>query len=506
MSEEEYKRELETLEDENDSIDLGSDMPSDFEGSEIDSDCFHPDDDEISSEDEIDLDNLDSYLSVIQENPIDSDMISSLVDILERHQYYRLAYQVSKIGLELDPYNQDLSEANNRLPPEDNSTLLNLLKNNWFTPQKYKYNQVLKVQQMNQENPALDLEGSLKQPHKIPSFPDTVALIPADQEYYIFRTFHLEKYQMYLLRCRCGSSPQLETFLHVSTSDDTVRLNHKLSRSVIQYKFNSLNQETINVGLKGENKRGFGQLRLIEMSLEKVDQPDLSSFSIRTLSPKFPVIANFVIEKEHVPGLNELIQSINPYFDQINFYLNNWNVGIPDILRHPKIKLMKGNLGRCGLFQLCKQRVGYHFMLSPHYIYQEDFVPLMLSKIQQYEYKVVVGLRGIQIDSQKFETYKKSRKEIPVTLSINQDIKCHLLGLDAIAFFSGGFECHPNKFKNSDLAEVQLAIMGQEQEVSFICVERIQSLVTVNSKTNEAKETESSDIDKIIKNQKWKFF
>lgn len=467
---------------------------------------------ELSDDDwdetELDLDSLDNYLSVVQKNPLDGDMIVSLIEMLEEYQYFRLACQVAKIGLELNANHYELIECLQKLPPEENPTLLNLLKNAWFTQQCYQSNEMIKIKPLNQENLALDLDGIIHQSDRIPTFADMVALIPSNQEFFIFRKFHLEKYQMYILKCRCVSSPNLETFLHVTTEDNVVRLNHKLSRSVIQYKFNSLDRKMLIIGLKGNNKQKIGQIRLMEMTLEKINL-ELNATSIRSLASSFPIVGTIVVNPEQEDVLLDMVQSVTSYFDKINVYLNNWKGPIPDYLQDSRIKIVKGNQGLIGLANWCPVFVGYHFFLSPNYIYHKDYVPLMISKIQQYQHRLVVGLKGIQIHGKQSE----SRKVIPTTCSINQDIKCHLLGLETVAYFTGGFYLKNSDLTEEDMVEVQFALLGQEQQVPFICVERLSSLVSLNPKRSEQMDQKMSNqkmsnqkIDQLIQSSQWKFF
>lgn len=490
--------------------------------------------DELSEDSEIDFDSLENYLMLIQENPTDENLIIALVELLERHQHFSLALQTAKIGLSFHSHQSNLHACINRLPYNDHPTLLNLIKNMWFSSAEYICSQNTQIQNLHEENLALNLDGMIMQSWRIPSLGDIKIFVPEQQDFFIMRKFYLEPYEMYMLRCKTTFTQNIKVSIKVTTKDNIVRLNHQLDKSTIQYKFNSLDQVELHISLCGANSGSMGKLHLLELSLEKLSKEPIVSFN-QSISPtnrlidklvgQFPLIGHVILdqtmleifEKKNESPLIHFMRSVIPYLSSCHFYLSeihaklfidsfDFDVNTMVLHRFP-INTFSSDLCYQQIFN--QTAIGYQMILNPRYIYQEKYFPHMISKIKQYQHKCLIGIEGSQIN-------QESRKIILAQSNINRDVKCHLISEAGLAFFSGAIYYQPFKMdkldqleKSQEIWQLRLAIFCQLMKKSLICVERMNSLVRLNKKITiksvKLNAQQNDIINQVMKEIDWKF-
>lgn len=519
------------------SLDLEDDY-QDENDFEEDDDCCR--DNEISSDEEkLDESSLSQFLECLQNNPLDGDLTNDLVDLLERHLFYHLAYQVAKIGLEYNPKHLELNESLTRLPSKNNLALKYKIKNLWFTPQKYFYDDHLQVRKIldGRTDPSLassqvDLGEIEANPNLIPSLGDTIMMIPTGDKngFEIFRKFVVQPFTMYQLKLRFMGTKNLDLSLGVWTNERVPRLKYKLNGSQIQYNFNSLNQSEIHIGLTGKNNNDDpGQLRISDFSLTQMEIKGIQENLVnRHLSPTLPIIANLLIgpedeegEQDTYQGIRETLESLVDQVDRINIYLSK--VKNPrvyyDLLKNSKYVVSSGSNGRLGLLNRTEETIGYHFMVGVGIVYHSDYVALLLSKLRQYQNRVVVGLKGIQINA-SYQSWSKSNKTISAIMATNQDIKSHLLGFESFAFLSGvlgAVESFKKNLSDSEIQEVTgndrlvpilLGLNGQKLKIPFICVERVEKMIKYQHRSESRMKDSIEEFgDKLVKiGLPWKFF
>ena len=491
-----------------------------------------------SDEEQVDSNSVSSLLECLRKNPIDGDLIEDLINLLERYNHNELAYQMAKIGLDTCPGNGEIMDALGRIPALEDHRLITKLQNIWLMSQQYIHDSNLLVKEIvggkymdpgsSKDGPDVDLAGIVAEKDKVPSFPDTMIVIPSGSDYRIFRKFHVEPFQIYGLKIRFAITRDVDVALVVNTEDGIQRLNYKLSGSQIQYNFNSLNQRIVEIGLQGKNRKndGAAQLRLMELSLmRKSDQCGLdNSLRVRHLSPSIPIIANMLIGPEDlVEGIRDTLESLIDQVDRVNIYLSNIDrkraMELSRELINVKYVVKTGNEGRLGLFRMSEEAVGYQLMVGAGIIYHLDYVALMLSKLVQYGNRSVVGLRGIQLTS-NYSDWKSSKKIILPIMTPHQDIRCHILGVETMAFMSGilgsvremeriAMDINGKAQIDDNHFGLLLAVMAQDATVGMICVERVEKMIKYH---NRAESRMSDQIggesgEKIIRSiDSWRYY
>lgn len=493
---------------------------------------------------EINITTFTTYLKLLQNQNLNTSLYLNLIKLLAEHHQTQLAYALTQIALEKQethPILSNYQQTWNYLDDLPNlEEIKTKIKNQWltkhiyktdFTPEQTKLlypqaerSDLNKLQvSLSEELPTPThlsntthhsqiIENITKNSKQLDSFPDTVLIVPPKENYYLYRVFHLEPFQTYQVKCKCVT--HLPVNLSVETLTNNTRLNYKLSRSVIQYRFHSLNLNQLRIGLKGENPHPDknGQLRLIELTVIKV--PTLLYHGpkyIRNLTPKFPVIGTlnfppkFKFTSNFQSNLSQWLQTILPQLDCLNIYLPNPTTKtLPDEFQHPKLQVITKLFNYPGTFHFIQDQPGYHFHFSPYHEYHQDYIPILLTKIQQYNYQAVVGLHAIQLSE-----YPK-KKIIPSHNQINQDIKCHLITLPTLAFF--GQTLIPilpeiKKYDNTWSHNLQLGIECQKYQIPLISIERLTTLSQPTLPPHPSDVfTFTEDEDTEIKSRSWKYF
>lgn len=468
---------------------------------------------DLSSDDsELDEQSLENYINCVQQAPNDVDMIHELITVLQQYHFLELAKHCCTYGLSLNSCHEELLDFRKEYGIGTNTALVNLLKNVWFSEPKYCSDSSCDLKIMGKDKTFLDLQSLERQPKIIPTLPNAVIMLKPQKkqnsstfEYNIFRTFHVEPFSIYQLNLFCAYTQNVTVFLNVTTTDNISRLKYQLPKSQIQYKFNSLNMNKIRIALRAHNEKSdqLGQIRLVHMSLVKQDKFQSMTMKpiIRELSPNLPLVATMLVSSNELKGLNLTVDSVLPYVDRMNVFINhNSNnlrldrkVNFPD-LRNPKIKVFRGiKMNPYSFLHWQNEFAGYHFFVSPKLIYNSDYFPLMLSKIQQYDHRCFVSLQGTQISQKNYTTLNQSSSNISPLVAISQDIKCHFLGLETMAYFTG---CMPLTYHDHYSFEIYLSLLCQKRKIPLICVERLQPLIRINQANNV-----SSNFSSIITNE-----
>ena len=206
---------------------------------------------------------------------------------------------------------------------------------------------------------------------------------------------------MYQLKLKFFKTKNLELSLGVWTNERVPRLTYRLNGTQIQYNLNSLNQTEIHIGLTGKNldSKNIGQLRILDFSLSSMELKGIQeNLRIRHLSPSFPIIANLLIgpedeegDQDTHQGIRETLDSLVDQVDRINIYLNK--IKNPkiyyDLFKNNKYMITSGIQGRLDLLKKTEETIGYHFMVGVGIIYHHDYIALMLSKLRQYQNRVM---------------------------------------------------------------------------------------------------------------------
>lgn len=205
----------------------------------------------------------------------------------------------------------------------------------------------------------------------------------------------------------------------------------------------------------------------------------LCSFAFSVIS-RDRVTANIASMPSRVVTLEQVINSIIEQVDHVNVYLNNYSE-IPSFLKNQKISVFTsqnhGDLGSNGKFFLSGQFEGYYFTLDDDLIYPDNYVEYLISKIEYYKRKAVVGIHGSIFDKEVTDFFKH-RTVFSFKTSLKKDIFVNILGTGTTAYHTDtikiNLECFP--YWNKD--DLCFAIAAKKQRIPLICLERPVKYIT----------------------------
>jgi GR25 family glycosyltransferase involved in LPS biosynthesis len=179
------------------------------------------------------------------------------------------------------------------------------------------------------------------------------------------------------------------------------------------------------------------------------------------------------------PGrLHELqlvVDSLVGQVDTLHVYLNEFSI-VPEFLERDKIFITRsqdfGMLGECGKYYWTDDLPGYHLICSDRLVYPPDYAGTMISKIEQYQRKCVIGTGGYQVQL-PFVNFKESAIFFPETGEIPNDTTVPLISDLALAYHSSTLHVSRHFFYQPELSDVWFSIIGLEQEVPFTCASHI---------------------------------
>ena len=177
-----------------------------------------------------------------------------------------------------------------------------------------------------------------------------------------------------------------------------------------------------------------------------------------------------------IPQLKNTVESLLPQVDRLNVFLNNYKI-VPDFLNHEKIVLGFGDnsLGDAGKFYWAEETKGYHIVFDDDIIYPGDYVSTLVRKINDYQRKAVVGVHGIILRFTPITDYHSSTERFSFHIALEKDALVHILGTGTIAYHSDTIKVSPFDFKEKNMADIFFGVLGQQQKVAFIAIEREKS-------------------------------
>lgn len=201
-----------------------------------------------------------------------------------------------------------------------------------------------------------------------------------------------------------------------------------------------------------------------------------------------------------IPQLQKTIESLLPQMDRINVFLNNYTT-VPDFLNNEKIQLEFGDnsLGDAGKFFWANTTHDYHFICDDDIIYAPDYADKMIKKIDKYGRMAVIGVHGINLRFTPITDYNSSTERFSFHSALENDTLVHILGTGTIAYYGQAIKVSLNDFKEKNMADIFFALLGQNQKVSFISIEREKRWLVQQKTPNSIFSEMSSSINSIMK-------
>jgi hypothetical protein len=191
------------------------------------------------------------------------------------------------------------------------------------------------------------------------------------------------------------------------------------------------------------------------------------------------IVASLTTIPSRIRSLKETVNSILPNVDFLHVFLNGYEK-VPPFLNDEKIIVARsqdyGDNGDANKFFWCdKVNNCYHFFCDDDIRYTRKYFTFMMSKVDQYKRKAVVGLGGASFNCAKksFINYYRSRTHIHASTMKTGDEYVHLLCTGIMCFYASDMCITTNIFDYShpNMCDVWFAVVGKKQKIPFVRVQ-----------------------------------
>ena len=177
--------------------------------------------------------------------------------------------------------------------------------------------------------------------------------------------------------------------------------------------------------------------------------------------------------REH--SLKKAVDSLYDNANEIHVFLNRYSA-VPDFLNKPKINVYRsqvlvdmGDAGKMFKVASCK---GYYFSCDDDLVYPADYIDKMVTAIEKYHRKAVVGIHGSVWNSSNPAKFYGDRTCCPFGRELKEDYACHMLGTGCCAWHTSTIKLAFENFEIANMADLWMAIQAQKQRVPMISVAR----------------------------------
>lgn len=229
--------------------------------------------------------------------------------------------------------------------------------------------------------------------------------------------------------------------------------------------------DTLN--LVGFGSSGEFRLAISNLVVERLGAEDLQQF-------KPEVDGKIIASMASVPGRNECLKntilSLYHQVDEVRVFLNNYDEVPSFLLSLDKVKVESskiwGDQGDSGKFFWADDETpGYRFTCDDDIVYPPDYVNRMITNLQHYNDRVVVGGHGIMLKQPVTDYYGQSQRKVyHFKNSVSGEFSCHILGTGVLAYKQGSIVISKKDFMYRNMADVWLAKLLQEQSVPMVRV------------------------------------
>ena len=175
---------------------------------------------------------------------------------------------------------------------------------------------------------------------------------------------------------------------------------------------------------------------------------------------------------DRISALQKTIDSLIFQVDTLHVFLNGFD-HVPDFLDHDKIFVTRsqdfGLLDENGKYYWTGDLSGYHFICSDKLIYPSDYVASMIMKIEQHQRIAVISAGGYHLNI-PFTDFETSADHVSETAGVPDDTEVPIINDLAVAFHSSSLAVSRHLFYQPELSGLWLSVIGQEQQVPFLCI------------------------------------
>jgi len=163
--------------------------------------------------------------------------------------------------------------------------------------------------------------------------------------------------------------------------------------------------------------------------------------------------------------------SIASQVDQLFIYCNN-NVQLPNSLLETKniFPVSNGDYGSVGRFFISMME-GYLFFCDDDLLYPEHYCDYLITKIEEYERKAVIGYHG-RIIKVPLKSYYGQDSEVvyPCRLDLNSDHEVNFIGTGCMSYHSSTLKVLMDSFKHNNMDDAEFSIKCAENNVPMFVV------------------------------------
>lgn len=207
--------------------------------------------------------------------------------------------------------------------------------------------------------------------------------------------------------------------------------------------------------------------------LESVDFVDGPSAAIR-LAASGSIVASLATIPSRVRQLEQVVEALLPQVEMVFVYLNG-HEQVPSFLQRPGIIVERsqahGDRGDAGKFFWSEELYAYHLICDDDLDYPSDYACRMVSAIERYARRAVVGLHGVVL-SDRLDSYFNSRRVLHFARRLDEDRPVHLLGTGTVGYHHATLRVRPDDFEQRNMADVWFGLLCQQQQVPCVAISR----------------------------------
>lgn len=243
---------------------------------------------------------------------------------------------------------------------------------------------------------------------------------------------------------------------------------------------------TITTSTVTDDQKRFIRSRFSTVSECELYSPNENMIFKRDMTQ--PVIFGIASTPLREDTLELTLRSILSQADEVRVYLNNYET-VPAYLKHPtafirkkdfdKIRIFRsqeyGDLGSLGkhFIQPNEELKGYRFTIDDDILYPPDYVDRMISEIERYGRKAVVGVHAAQLRlpiKTYYTSLNTSQTRFEKALSENKHV--HVLGSGTMAYHTDTVNIDQNFFEAKNYDDPQISAHLQKQGISRVAIAR----------------------------------
>lgn len=211
-----------------------------------------------------------------------------------------------------------------------------------------------------------------------------------------------------------------------------------------------------------------------ESTMETVGFIDGEEAARRQARTRPSVFASLATIKHREHGLQRVVEALLPQVEGLGVYLNGYD-RVPRFLDRGAIDVATsqttGDRGDAGKFFWAGSNTGYHLVCDDDIAYPDDYVARMVEGVERYERRAVVGFHGSVLQD-KITDYHLSRSIMHLSSGLAADTPVHVLGTAVSGYHTSAIRVSPQDFAVANMADVWFGLLGQRQQVPFMCLRR----------------------------------